>query len=30
MGLNRLIMMQAEINDIRHFMSGDIRFVQQF
>lgn len=30
MGLNRLIMMQAEINDIRHFMSGDIRFIQQF
>jgi len=30
MGLNRLIMMQSEINDIRHFMSGDIRFVQQF
>jgi phenylalanyl-tRNA synthetase alpha chain len=30
MGLNRLIMMQAGINDIRHFMSGDIRFVQQF
>ncbi len=30
MGLNRLIMMRAGINDIRHFMSGDIRFVQQF
>lgn len=30
MGLNRLIMMQAGINDIRHFMSGDIRFVRQF
>ena len=30
MGLNRLIMMQAGINDIRHFMSGDIRFVNQF
>jgi len=30
MGLNRLIMMQAGINDIRHFMSGDIRFIHQF
>lgn len=30
MGLNRLIMMQAGINDIRHFMSGDVRFVNQF
>lgn len=30
MGLNRLIMMRAGINDIRHFMSGDIRFVNQF
>ncbi|HPS57850.1 MAG TPA: phenylalanine--tRNA ligase subunit alpha [Spirochaetota bacterium] len=30
MGLNRLIMMRAGVNDIRHFMSGDIRFVNQF
>ncbi len=30
MGLNRLAMMRYEINDIRHFQSGDIRFVQQF
>ncbi len=30
MGLNRLVMMQYGINDIRHFQSGDIRFVNQF
>ena len=30
MGLNRLIMMQNGINDIRHFMNGDIRFIHQF
>jgi len=30
MGLNRLIMMMYGINDIRHFLSGDIRFIQQF
>ena len=30
LGLNRLIMMRYGINDIRHFQSGDIRFVQQF
>ncbi len=30
MGLNRLIMMQYGINDIRHFQSGDLRFVYQF
>jgi len=30
LGLNRLIMMRYGINDIRHFQSGDVRFVQQF
>ncbi len=29
-GLNRLIMMRYKIDDIRHFLSGDIRFVSQF
>ncbi len=30
LGLNRLVMMNYGINDIRHFQSGDVRFVQQF
>ncbi len=30
MGLNRLVMMLYEINDIRHFLSGDVRFLYQF
>lgn len=30
MGINRLVMMIYGINDIRHFMSGDLRFLQQF
>lgn len=30
LGLNRLVMMRYGINDIRHFLSGDIRFVSQF
>jgi len=30
LGLNRLIMMRYGINDIRHFLSGDVRFVYQF
>jgi len=30
LGLNRLIMMRYGINDIRHFQSGDIRFLKQF
>ena len=30
LGLNRLIMMKYGINDIRHFQSGDLRFVKQF
>ncbi len=30
LGLNRLIMMKYGITDIRHFLSGDIRFVKQF
>lgn len=29
-GLNRLIMMRYKIDDIRHFLSGDLRFVEQF
>ena len=30
LGLNRLVMMMYEINDIRHFLSGDVRFLYQF
>ncbi|MDA3824186.1 MAG: phenylalanine--tRNA ligase subunit alpha, partial [Bacteroidales bacterium] len=30
LGLERLIMMRYSINDIRHFQSGDIRFLYQF
>lgn len=30
LGLNRLIMMRYGITDIRHFQSGDIRFLTQF
>jgi phenylalanyl-tRNA synthetase alpha chain len=30
LGLNRLAMMRYGINDIRHFLSGDIRFLRQF
>jgi phenylalanyl-tRNA synthetase alpha chain len=30
MGINRLVMMIYGINDIRHFMSGDLRFLHQF
>jgi len=30
LGMNRLIMMRYGINDIRHFLSGDIRFLKQF
>jgi len=30
LGLNRLVMMRYAINDIRHFLSGDIRFLHQF
>lgn len=30
LGLTRLVMMKYGINDIRHFLSGDIRFLKQF
>jgi phenylalanyl-tRNA synthetase alpha chain len=30
MGLSRLVMMRYQIDDIRHLMSGDIRFLRQF
>lgn len=30
LGLNRLVMMRYGIDDIRHFMGGDIRFLEQF
>ena len=30
LGLNRLVMMRYGITDIRHFMSGDLRFLRQF
>jgi len=29
-GLNRLVMLKYGIEDVRHFMSGDIRFLRQF
>lgn len=29
-GLNRLVMLKYGIEDIRHFMSGDLRFLKQF
>ncbi|MGB0647312.1 MAG: phenylalanine--tRNA ligase subunit alpha [Bradymonadia bacterium] len=30
MGLSRLVMMRYQVDDIRHLMSGDIRFLKQF
>lgn len=30
LGMDRLVMMRYGINDIRYFLSGDIRFIQQF
>lgn len=30
MGLNRLVMLLYGIDDIRHFLSGDLRFLRQF
>lgn len=30
MGIDRLVMMKYGIKDIRHFMSGDLRFLEQF
>ena len=30
MGLNRLVMMRHSIEDIRHFLSGNLRFLKQF
>ncbi|MBW7858923.1 MAG: phenylalanine--tRNA ligase subunit alpha, partial [Leptonema sp. (in: Bacteria)] len=30
MGLSRLVMMRHEIEDIRHFLSGNLRFLKQF
>ena len=30
LGLSRLVMLRHQINDIRHFHSGDLRFVRQF
>lgn len=30
LGMNRLVMMRDGINDIRHFLSGDLRFLEQF
>jgi phenylalanyl-tRNA synthetase alpha chain len=30
LGLSRLVMMKYEINDIRHIMGGDLRFLEQF
>ena len=30
LGLSRLVMMKYRVEDIRHLMSGDLRFVSQF
>jgi len=30
MGLERLIMLAAEVDDVRHFHTGDLRFIHQF
>lgn len=30
LGLSRLVMMKYQINDIRHLMGGDLRFLEQF
>jgi phenylalanyl-tRNA synthetase alpha chain len=30
LGIDRLVMMKYSINDIRHFMGGDLRFLKQF
>lgn len=30
LGIDRLVMMRYDIEDIRHFMSGDLRFLEQF
>lgn len=30
LGLSRLVMMKYKIDDIRHFMGGDLRFLEQF
>jgi phenylalanyl-tRNA synthetase alpha chain len=29
-GLDRLVMLRHAIDDIRHFMGGDLRFLEQF
>ena len=29
-GLDRLVMMKYAIEDVRHFRSGDLRFLRQF
>ena len=30
LGLSRLVMLRFEIDDIRHLMGGDLRFLEQF
>ncbi len=30
LGLSRLVMMKYQVNDIRHLMGGDLRFLEQF
>jgi phenylalanyl-tRNA synthetase alpha chain len=30
MGLQRVVMLRYGINDIRYFMGGDLRFLEQF
>ena len=30
LGIDRLVMMRYDIEDIRHFMTGDLRFLRQF
>ena len=29
-GLDRLVMLRYGIDDLRHFMAGDLRFLEQF
>ena len=30
LGLSRLVMLRNDIDDVRHLLSGDVRFLEQF
>jgi phenylalanyl-tRNA synthetase alpha subunit len=30
MGVERIVMTRSRVNDIRHFIDGDLRFIEQF